>query len=57
MENNKNFRYVYSQEKYDDYQKLSAEQKLEWLEKMSRFTHFFRVDKCQDNAISKKRDK
>ena len=56
MENNKNFGYVYSQEKYDEYQKLSVEQKLEWLEKMSRFTYYFGVH-TKNNAILKTTNK
>lgn len=31
----------YTREKYEAYRKLSAEQKLEWLEKMSRFLYYF----------------
>jgi hypothetical protein len=33
----KGFRYVYTKEKADEYRKFSTEQRLEWLEMMSRF--------------------
>ena len=35
----KGFRYVCTQEKADEYRKLSPQQKLEWLEQMSRFLY------------------
>ena len=35
----KGYKYVYTKEKYDEYKKLSTQQKLEWLEKMSRFLY------------------
>jgi len=41
FEKKKGFRYVYTQEKAEEYQKLSAQQKLEWLEKMNRFLYNF----------------
>ncbi|OGC08656.1 hypothetical protein A2230_05910 [candidate division WOR-1 bacterium RIFOXYA2_FULL_36_21] len=37
----KGFTYVCSREKAKEYQKLSAQQKLEWLEKMNRFLYYF----------------
>jgi len=37
----KGFRYIYSQEKHDEYKKLTTEQKLEWIEKMNRFLYNF----------------
>jgi hypothetical protein len=37
----KGFRYVYTKEKWLAYQKLSPQQKLEWLEKMNRFLTAF----------------
>jgi hypothetical protein len=43
----KGFRYVFSKEKYDEYQKLSAQQKLEWLEKMNRFLYNFMDPKAK----------
>jgi predicted transcriptional regulator len=37
----KGFRYVYTREKAEAYRKLKPEQRLEWLEKMSRFLYNF----------------
>ncbi|MFH1683771.1 MAG: hypothetical protein ABIA67_02680 [Candidatus Margulisiibacteriota bacterium] len=37
----KGFRYIFTKEKAKDYQKLSSEQKLAWLEKMNRFLSAF----------------
>jgi predicted transcriptional regulator len=53
MENSKNskkggFRYVYTREKAEEYQKLSYEQRLEWLEKMSRFLFNFMPQASKD---------
>ena len=41
MKKNKSLFYVYSKEKANEYKKLSPQQKLEWLEKMSRFLYYF----------------
>ncbi len=38
---NKAFTYIYTKEKSKEYKKLSAQMKLEWLEKMSRFIYYF----------------
>jgi len=46
----KGFRYVYTAEKAKEYQKLSAEQRLEWLEKMSRFLYNFMPQASKDFA-------
>ena len=42
------FKYVYTQEKYDNYSKMPAEQKLEWLEKMNRFLYYFMPEKSKE---------
>jgi predicted transcriptional regulator len=44
----KGFSYVYSREKAEEYQKLSIEQRLEWLEKMSRFLSNFMPKASKD---------
>ncbi len=44
----KGFRYVYTREKAEEYQKLSTEQRLEWLEKMSRFLFNFMPKASKD---------
>lgn len=38
---------VYDQEKVEEYHKLTAQQKLEWLEKMSRFLYYFMPEKSK----------
>lgn len=48
MEQKKGFKHVYSQEKYDAYKILPAWQKLEWLEKMSRFLYNFMPQKSKN---------
>ena len=47
MNQKKGFRYVYTKEKYESYKKLSARQKLEWLEKMNRFLYNFMPEKSK----------
>ncbi len=46
--NKKGFSYVYSKEKAEEYQKLSTQQRLEWLEKMSRFLFNFMPQASKD---------
>lgn len=41
------FRYVYSQEKYNEHKKIPAWQKLEWLERMNRFLYDFMPQKSK----------
>ncbi|MBU0574242.1 MAG: hypothetical protein ABIJ26_07995 [Candidatus Margulisiibacteriota bacterium] len=48
--NKKGFSYVYSQEKHDEYKKLSTEQKLEWIEKMNRFLYNFMSPQDRTNC-------
>jgi len=48
MSDKKGYRYVYSREKADAYQKLSVEQRLEWLEKMNRFLYNFMPQEAKD---------
>ena len=50
MNSKKGFSYVYTREKADEYQKLSAQQKFEWLEKMNRFLYYFMPQKSKDFA-------
>ena len=44
---NKGFYYVYTKEQAREYQQLSIEQRLEWLEKMSRFLYYFMPKKSK----------
>lgn len=44
----KGFNYVYTREKFEEYRKLSSEQKLEWLEKMNRFLYSFMTPKDRE---------
>ena len=46
----KGFRYVYTEEKAAEYRKLKPEQRLEWLEKMSRFFYNFMPKASKDFA-------
>ena len=46
--NKKGFSYIYTKEKADEYQKLSTEQRLEWLEKMGRFLFNFMPKASKD---------
>lgn len=43
----KGFRYVYTKEKAEEYQKLTPQQRLEWLEKMNRFLYYFMPQKSK----------
>jgi len=46
----KGFSYVCTREKAEEYQKLSAQQKLEWLEKMNRFLYYFMPKESKEFA-------
>jgi predicted transcriptional regulator len=48
MEQKRGFRYIYTKEKFETYNKIPTWQKLEWLEKMNRFLYNFMPAKSKE---------